>query len=105
LQAEVQVGNDVSARVLQRCGFTEYGLAPDYLRLGDGWADCRLFQLVHDRWTPSGGSATVDAEADEAGGAAAGAVVVRAQVPALGEALDLYDAVGWGAYTARPETL
>lgn len=105
LQAEVQVGNDVSARVLQRCGFTEYGLAPDYLRLGDGWADCRLFQLVHDRWTPSGGSATVDAEADEAGGAADGAVVVRAQVPALGEALDLYDAVGWGAYTARPETL
>ena len=70
LQAEVQVGNDVSARVLERCGFTEYGLAPDYLRLGDGWADCRLFQLVHDRWTPSGGSAAGEARADAAGGAA-----------------------------------
>lgn len=101
LQAEVQVGNDVSARVLQRCGFTEYGLAPDYLRLGDGWADCRLFQLVHDGWTPAESSAAGGAVE----GAADGGVVVRAEVPALGETLDLYDAVGWSAYTARPETL
>ena len=102
LQAEVQVGNDVSARVLERCGFTEYGLAPDYLRLGDGWADCRLFQLVHARWSPADGTSAGGTAAGEMGD---GGVVVRAEVPALGETLDLYDAVGWSAYTARPETL
>lgn len=54
LQAEVQVGNDASVRVLEKCGFAEYGLARDYLRLGGEWADCRLFQLVHARWRPAG---------------------------------------------------
>lgn len=54
LQAEVQVGNDASARVLENCGFVEYGLAPQYLRLGGAWRDCRLFQLVHADWTPPG---------------------------------------------------
>ncbi|HJF49892.1 MAG TPA: GNAT family N-acetyltransferase [Brachybacterium paraconglomeratum] len=39
------------------------------------------------------------------GDGADGGVVVRAEVPALGETLDLYDAVGWSAYTAHPETL
>ena len=105
LQAEVQVGNDVSARVLERCGFTEYGLAPDYLRLGDGWADCRLFQLVHAGWSPADGTSAGGASTGEMGDGADGGVVVRAEVPALGETLDLYDAVGWSAYTAHPETL
>ena len=57
LQAEVQVGNDVSARVLQRCGFTEYGLAPSYLRLGGEWSDCRMFQLLDAGWVPEGSDA------------------------------------------------
>lgn len=52
LQAEVKVGNDASVRVLEHCGFTEYGLAQDYLRLGGDWADCRLFQLVDLHWQP-----------------------------------------------------
>ncbi|MGP9694190.1 GNAT family N-acetyltransferase [Brachybacterium sp. AOP25-B2-12] len=50
LQAEVQVGNDASVRVLERCGFTEYGLARRYLRLGGAWRDCRLFQLLDPEW-------------------------------------------------------
>lgn len=37
--------------------------------------------------------------------AADGGIVVRAEIPTLAEALDLYDAVGWGAYTAEPEIL
>ncbi|GAA1490723.1 GNAT family N-acetyltransferase [Brachybacterium sacelli] len=53
LQAEVQVGNEASAHLLERCGFLEYGLAPSYLRLGGDWVDCRLFQLVDSRWQPS----------------------------------------------------
>lgn len=57
LQAEVKVGNDASVRVLEHCGFTEYGLAQDYLRLGGEWADCRLFQLVDPHWQPGPGPA------------------------------------------------
>lgn len=95
LQAEVQVGNDASARVLEKCGFAEYGLAPDYLRLGDGWADCRLFQLVDSRWLPT----------DPAPAPPAGELVIAAEVPSLGEMLELYSAVGWSAYTEDPATL
>ncbi|AXK46469.1 GNAT family N-acetyltransferase [Brachybacterium saurashtrense] len=36
---------------------------------------------------------------------AGGGLELRAEVPALDEALALYDAVGWGAYTREPETL
>lgn len=50
LQAEVQVGNDASVRVLERCGFAEYGLARRYLRLGGAWRDCRLFELIDPEW-------------------------------------------------------
>ncbi|GAA4519397.1 GNAT family protein [Brachybacterium paraconglomeratum] len=53
LQAEVKVGNEASVRVLEYCGFTEYGLAKDYLRLGGDWADCRLFQLIEPHWQPT----------------------------------------------------
>lgn len=50
LQAEVQVGNEASIRVLERCGFEEYGLARSYLHLGGRWADCRLLQLLNPAW-------------------------------------------------------
>lgn len=50
LQAEVQVGNDASVTVLERCGFVEFGLAPAFLRLGGHWADCRMFQLINGAW-------------------------------------------------------
>ncbi|WP_370540778.1 GNAT family N-acetyltransferase [Brachybacterium sp. FME24] len=95
LQAEVQVGNDASARVLEHCGFAEYGLAPSYLRLGGKWADCRLFQLVHERWRPQ----------EPAPRPAPGELVIGSEVPAMQEVLDLYDAVGWSTYTAEPHTL
>ncbi|MGO3506947.1 MAG: GNAT family N-acetyltransferase, partial [Brachybacterium tyrofermentans] len=95
IQAEVKVGNDASARVLEHCGFAEYGLAPSYLRLGGEWADCRLFQLVDSRWQPT----------EPPSAPPAGELVVGTEVPALQEILDLYDAVGWSAYTEDSSTL
>ncbi|GAA1485198.1 GNAT family N-acetyltransferase [Brachybacterium fresconis] len=119
LQAEVQVGNDASVHLLQRCGFAEYGLAPSYLRLGGEWADCRLFQLVDARWRPTDhatepavGADTESVSARAAGTApesaaepGPGVLVVGPELPELGEVLDLYDAVGWSAYTDDPATL
>ncbi|MGP9536534.1 GNAT family N-acetyltransferase [Brachybacterium sp. AOP43-C2-M15] len=101
LQAEVQVGNDASARVLEKCGFAEYGIAPDYLRLGGGWADCRLFQLVDSRWRPR----ETQRPGTERNGRRPGETTLGAQVPGLQEALALYDAVGWSAYTEDPAAL
>lgn len=89
LQAEVQVGNDASARVLARHGFTEYGLAPQYLELGGQWRDCRMFQLLNPRWGRE--------ESPE--------VEVAVETPGIDEALALYDAVGWSAYTRDPDSL
>ncbi|MFC0673705.1 GNAT family N-acetyltransferase [Brachybacterium hainanense] len=97
LQAEVQVGNTASVRVLERCGFAEYGLAPQYLRLGGRWADCRLFQLVNADWRES-----APAAAPTGDGAS---VRISAEIPALPDVLALYDAVGWSSYTQEPQTL
>ncbi|MCT1997556.1 GNAT family N-acetyltransferase [Brachybacterium muris] len=51
------MGNAASARVLERNGFTQIGLAPQYFRLGSaggGWADCRLFQRINPAWRGEG---------------------------------------------------
>jgi ribosomal-protein-alanine N-acetyltransferase len=50
VEASTQLGNVVSQRVLERCGFEEYGLAPRFLFIGGEWRDCRLYQrILHDR--------------------------------------------------------
>lgn len=95
LQAEVQVGNDASAAVLQRCGFTEVGLAPQMLRLGGDWADCRLFQLVHPAWK----------EPSAAGAGHRSGLTLHVELPEREETLALYEAVGWSAYLEDPEAL
>lgn len=48
LDAGTLVHNVASQRVLVRNGFTEYGLAPRYLRIAGRWQDHRLFQLLLD---------------------------------------------------------
>jgi RimJ/RimL family protein N-acetyltransferase/GNAT superfamily N-acetyltransferase len=109
LEAGVAVGNDASAAVLRACGFQEIGIAPQMLRLGiagDGWADCRLFQLI----APGTGEEAGASQGEASRGAGDGAPEdpgprIRAEVPALGEALALYGAVGWTAYTEDPQSL
>lgn len=104
LEAGVAVGNDASVAVLRACGFEEIGFAPRMLRLGiagEGWADCRLFQLIDPRTDERAGA---DGPEDAPGAAASG-MRIEAGVPGLGEALTLYDAVGWSAYTDEPAIL
>ncbi|WP_432548297.1 GNAT family N-acetyltransferase [Kineococcus sp. SYSU DK004] len=49
VQAETLVDNVRSQRVLQRNGFTRYGLAPRYLRIAGEWRDHVMFQLLDPR--------------------------------------------------------
>lgn len=46
IQAGTLLHNVASQSVLKRCGFTEFGLAPDYLRIAGRWQDHRLFQRI-----------------------------------------------------------
>ncbi|MFE7625600.1 GNAT family N-acetyltransferase [Streptomyces sp. NPDC057509] len=41
--------NTASQRVLEKCGFEEFGMAPRYLHIDGEWRDHRLFQrILHD---------------------------------------------------------
>ena len=48
VQAETLVSNAASQRVLERNGFTRYGLAPRYLRIAGKWQDHVMFQRLAD---------------------------------------------------------
>jgi ribosomal-protein-alanine N-acetyltransferase len=47
LQGETLTTNLASQRVLERCGFSRYGRAPDYLRIDGRWQTHDLYQLVN----------------------------------------------------------
>lgn len=49
VQAETLVDNVASQKVLSRTGFTQYGLAPKYLRIAGQWQDHLTFQRINDR--------------------------------------------------------
>ncbi|MDQ1215805.1 GNAT family N-acetyltransferase [Microbacterium arborescens] len=46
IQAGTLVDNVASQTVLRRCGFVEFGLAPEYLLIAGRWQDHRLFQKI-----------------------------------------------------------
>ncbi|AIY02054.1 hypothetical protein ART_2455 [Arthrobacter sp. PAMC 25486] len=46
LQAETLVHNAGSQRVLEKNGFTRYGLAPKYLKIAGRWQDHVMFQRI-----------------------------------------------------------
>jgi ribosomal-protein-alanine N-acetyltransferase len=47
LQAETLLHNTASQRVLQRNGFEQYGVAPDYLNIAGRWQDHIMFQVIN----------------------------------------------------------
>lgn len=50
VEAGTLVDNVRSQRVLAKCGFEYYGVAPRYLHINGEWRDHRLFQrILHDR--------------------------------------------------------
>lgn len=50
VEAGTQLHNDASQAVLKRCGFSEYGLAEQFLFIAGAWQDHRLFQrILHDQ--------------------------------------------------------
>lgn len=46
IEAGVKVGNDASIRVLEKNGFTQFGVARDYLRLAGHWHDHVLYERI-----------------------------------------------------------
>ncbi|NEB82318.1 GNAT family N-acetyltransferase [Streptomyces sp. SID14478] len=46
IEAGTLTDNKASQRVLAKCGFVEYGLAPDYLHVNGAWRDHVLFQRI-----------------------------------------------------------
>ena len=48
VQADTLLHNVASQRVLERIGFTQYGVAPSYLRIAGRWQDCAMWQLLAD---------------------------------------------------------
>ena len=53
LEAGTLADNEPSQAVLRRCGFTEYGRAPQYLFIAGAWQDHIMFQrILHDRTAP-----------------------------------------------------
>ncbi|UNK72551.1 GNAT family protein [Microbacterium sp. H1-D42] len=47
VQAETLPENTPSQAVLERIGFTQYGLAPQYLRINGAWRDFLMFQRIN----------------------------------------------------------
>ncbi|SFC93412.1 ribosomal-protein-alanine N-acetyltransferase [Nocardioides terrae] len=53
LEAGTLADNEPSRIVLRRCGFTEYGRAPQYLFIAGAWQDHVMFQrILHTRDAP-----------------------------------------------------
>ncbi|MEV2253461.1 GNAT family protein [Streptomyces sp. NPDC050147] len=50
VEAGTLLDNVPSQRVLAKCGFEEFGVAPEYLHINGAWRDHRLFQrILNDR--------------------------------------------------------
>ncbi len=48
LEIAIRPENAASLRVVEKLGFTEYGMAPRYLHIAGDWRDHRLFQILSE---------------------------------------------------------
>ncbi|MCW2748092.1 MAG: RimJ/RimL family protein N-acetyltransferase [Nocardioidaceae bacterium] len=46
IEIAIRPENAASLRIVEKLGFSQYGVAPKYLHIAGEWADHRLFQLV-----------------------------------------------------------
>jgi len=56
VQAETLVHNVASQRVLERNGFSRYGVAPGYLQIAGRWQDHVMFQVLSSDERPGAGA-------------------------------------------------
>lgn len=50
VQAETLLHNVRSQRVLERNGFVQFGVAPEYLNIAGRWQDHAMYQVVNPSW-------------------------------------------------------
>lgn len=50
LQGETLMENWASQTVMERCGFSRYGTAQNYLKIDGQWRDHHLYQLISEKW-------------------------------------------------------
>lgn len=48
IEISIRPENAASLRVVEKLGFTEFGLAPRYLHIAGDWRDHRIFQLLQE---------------------------------------------------------
>lgn len=48
VQAETLLHNAASQTILERIGFSPYGVAPRYLKIAGEWQDCLMFQRLNE---------------------------------------------------------
>ncbi|MEV6288071.1 GNAT family protein [Kribbella sp. NPDC051770] len=52
IAASTNHDNYRSQRVLEKCGFTQYGFAPNYLHINGAWRDSNLYQRILNERAP-----------------------------------------------------
>ncbi|MEV6366957.1 GNAT family N-acetyltransferase [Micromonospora sp. WP24] len=50
VQAEILLHNVGSQRVLERNGFVQFGVAPEYLNIAGKWQDHAVYQVLNPSW-------------------------------------------------------
>lgn len=65
VEAGTLLHNVRSQRVLERNGFTRFGMAPRYLRIAGDWQDHHLYQLLAEDWPAARGENRLAARAGD----------------------------------------
>lgn len=50
VEANIQPHNTASIEVVKRCGFTQEGFSPKYLKIGGKWRDHERWAIIQENW-------------------------------------------------------